>query len=90
MDGSNEGFLFKAVNSDLTSLKSILPAFNTAEARINLPIQLIGGQHLEQLDLEGYLSGQTAFSALCLTTFRDGSLLGFSISHAIAGLYLTP
>ena len=85
LDNSNSGFTFSVQDKPDLQLRDVLKAFVVPAAPEKQPVRELAATFVEQLDVAGYLAGKSPLVGLRLTHFKDGSLLGVSLSHAVAG-----
>ncbi len=85
MDDSNSGFSFTASLAPQASLNSALRDFPKPELTVHEPTREFGGEYFGQLDVVALLAGDSPVFALRVTEVSDGTLLGVSISHGVAG-----
>lgn len=66
-------------------LRDVLKAFVVPAAPEVQPARELAVTFAEQLDVAGYLAGMSPLVGLRLTHMKDGSVLGVSLSHVVAG-----
>ncbi len=88
IDSSNGGFNFSVVENTSFELLDVLPAYSYPSASEVQPLQSLAEGFVEQLDATGTLSGQTPLFGVRLTAVKNGSVLGVSMLHAVAGMPL--
>ena len=85
IDNSNSGLPFGvSARADL-ELIDVLPAFVVPSAHEAEPVRLVAKDFVEQLDPVDLLAGRSPLIGLRLTSLRNGSVLGISLSHVLSG-----
>lgn len=85
-DDSNSFTLTCFERPDLELLDT-LGGFVIPSTVVKKPITEVAENFVERLDIAGFLAGKSPLVALRLTAVKNGSVLGISFSHVVAGVY---
>ncbi|KAK9838702.1 hypothetical protein WJX74_001670 [Apatococcus lobatus] len=83
-DHSNSGFVFSSCQRSDLQLRDTLNSFVVPSTPEVQPVTEVAAPFVEQLDIAGYLAGETPLVGIRLTSVRDGSVLSISLSHVVA------
>ncbi|KAK9844243.1 hypothetical protein WJX84_010450 [Apatococcus fuscideae] len=84
IDGSDSGFSFTCARDDQSCISDLLSAFTLPSSSAPLPINSWATEFVDELQPDQYLNGDAPIFSLRLTLVRDGAILSFSYSHALA------
>lgn len=85
VDSSNAGFNFRTSTNHNLWLRDVLQAFARPPAPEFEPLNACAEEFVEQLDSTGILAARSPLFGLVLTKVVDGSVLGLSLPHTLAG-----